>query len=143
MREDKEFIGSEALRAIRERVAAGEGDPNARRLRCLVLDDPLSVTLGNEPVRVGDEVVGRVTSGGYGYTVERSIAYAYLPAACEPGTLARERLLSGSIPIASSFTASFATTSPPKVTPSPPAPFPKVCRSVVAPWVHFPPPSRG
>ena len=25
-------------------------------------------------------VVGRVTSGGYGYTVERSIAYAYLPA---------------------------------------------------------------
>jgi glycine cleavage system aminomethyltransferase T len=24
-------------------------------------------------------VVGRVTSGGYGYTVERSIAYAYLP----------------------------------------------------------------
>ena len=27
------------------------------------------------------ELVGRVTSGGYGYTVERSIAYAYLPAA--------------------------------------------------------------
>ena len=26
-------------------------------------------------------IVGRVTSGGYGYTVERSIAYAYLPAA--------------------------------------------------------------
>jgi 4-methylaminobutanoate oxidase (formaldehyde-forming) len=24
-------------------------------------------------------VVGRVTSGGYGFTVERSIAYAYLP----------------------------------------------------------------
>jgi 4-methylaminobutanoate oxidase (formaldehyde-forming) len=27
-----------------------------------------------------DRIVGRVTSGGYGYTVERSIAYAYLPA---------------------------------------------------------------
>jgi 4-methylaminobutanoate oxidase (formaldehyde-forming) len=26
-------------------------------------------------------VVGRVTSGGYGYTVERSIAFAYVPAA--------------------------------------------------------------
>jgi 4-methylaminobutanoate oxidase (formaldehyde-forming) len=38
------------------------------------------VALGNEPVRVGGEVLGRVTSGGYGYTVERSIAYAYLPA---------------------------------------------------------------
>ena len=31
------------------------------------------------------EVVGRVTSGGYGYTVERSIAYAYLPAEVEVG----------------------------------------------------------
>ncbi len=27
------------------------------------------------------EIAGRVTSGGYGYTVERSIAYAYVPAA--------------------------------------------------------------
>ena len=34
---------------------------------------------GNEPVRVDGEVVGRVTSGGYGFAVERSIAYAYLP----------------------------------------------------------------
>ena len=39
------------------------------------------MALGSEPVRVGDRLVGRVTSGGYGYTVERSIAYAYLPAA--------------------------------------------------------------
>ena len=32
-------------------------------------------------------MVGRVTTGGYGYTVERSIAYAYLPAALAvPGT---------------------------------------------------------
>jgi glycine cleavage system aminomethyltransferase T len=33
-----------------------------------------------EPLGGGIEVVGRVTSGGYGYTVERSIAYAYIPA---------------------------------------------------------------
>jgi 4-methylaminobutanoate oxidase (formaldehyde-forming) len=45
-----------------------------------VLEDPRSVALGNEPVRVDGEVRGRVTSGGYGYTVGRSIAYAYLPA---------------------------------------------------------------
>ena len=38
------------------------------------------MALGNEPVRVDGEIVGRVTSGGYGYTIERSIAYAYLPA---------------------------------------------------------------
>jgi 4-methylaminobutanoate oxidase (formaldehyde-forming) len=60
----------------------------AKRLRCLVLDDPRSVALGNEPVRVDGEIVGRVTTGGYGYTVGRSIAYAYLP---PPATSARGR----------------------------------------------------
>ena len=68
------FIGQAALRASRE---AG---PPPRRLRCVVLDDPRSIALGNEPVRVAGRVVGRVTSGGFGYAVERSIAYAYLPA---------------------------------------------------------------
>src|SRR6202035_3824692 len=57
----KHSIGSAAL------------DPSpARRRRCLVLEDPRSVALGNEPVRIDGELVGRVTSGGYGYTVERS-----------------------------------------------------------------------
>jgi 4-methylaminobutanoate oxidase (formaldehyde-forming) len=67
-----DFIGREAL------VAANKAGPR-KRLRCLVLDDPRSVALGNEPVRVGDAIVGRVTSGGYGFAVERSIAFAYLP----------------------------------------------------------------
>jgi 4-methylaminobutanoate oxidase (formaldehyde-forming) len=44
-----------------------------------VLDDPGSIALGNEPVRVNGAIVGRVTSGGYGFAVNRSIAYAYLP----------------------------------------------------------------
>jgi len=44
------------------------------------------VALGSEPVRVGDDPVGRVTSGGYGYTVGASIAYAYLPAEHDVGT---------------------------------------------------------
>ncbi|HET9680866.1 MAG TPA: FAD-dependent oxidoreductase, partial [Candidatus Limnocylindrales bacterium] len=66
------FIGREAL------VTAKAAGPR-KRLRCLVLDDPRSVALGNEPVRVGGRILGRVTSGGYGYAVERSIAYAYLP----------------------------------------------------------------
>jgi 4-methylaminobutanoate oxidase (formaldehyde-forming) len=79
---DKEdgFLGREAL------VAAKEEGPRTR-LRCLVLEDPRRVALGNEPVRVGGEIVGRVTTGGFGYTVGRSIAYAYLPpASAEPGT---------------------------------------------------------
>ena len=67
-----EFVGREAL------VAAGEPK---RRLVCLTLADPGSVALGSEPVRVAGAITGRVTSGGYGYSVERSIAYAYLPAA--------------------------------------------------------------
>ena len=37
-------------------------------------------------MRVGGELVGRVTSGGYGYTVGRSIAYAYLPLRTPAGT---------------------------------------------------------
>jgi 4-methylaminobutanoate oxidase (formaldehyde-forming) len=79
VRMDKEvpFIGREAL------LAAG---PPTRRLACLVLDDARTVVLGSEPVRIDGRAVGRVTSGGYGYTVERSIAYAYLPAGeVEPG----------------------------------------------------------
>ena len=66
------FVGREAL------IAAKAAGPR-KRLRCLVLDDPRSVCLGNEPVRVDGAIVGRVTSGGYGFAVERSIAYAYLP----------------------------------------------------------------
>ncbi|MDX6637560.1 MAG: hypothetical protein QOJ01_1071, partial [Solirubrobacterales bacterium] len=74
------FIGRDALA---EAKAAGP----RKRLRCLVLSDPRYVALGNEPVRIGGEVAGRVTSGGYGYTVERSIAYALLPPeGSEPGT---------------------------------------------------------
>ena len=76
VRADKDFLGKPAL----------DAEP-ARRLCCLTLADPRSVALGNEPVRVGGEIAGRVTSGGYGYTVGRSIAYAYLPAEhAAPGT---------------------------------------------------------
>ena len=45
-----------------------------RRLACMVLEDPRSVALGEEPIRSEGRVVGRVTSGGLGYTVGRSIA---------------------------------------------------------------------
>lgn len=76
---DGGFIGREALIRTRQ-------DGLSKRLRCLVLEDPRSVALGNEPVRIEGEIVGRVTTGGYGYSVERSIAYAYLPADVELGT---------------------------------------------------------
>ena len=71
------FIGRDAL----ESAAHPE-----RLLRCLTLEDSRAVALGSEPVRIGDELVGRVTSGGYGYTVDKSIAYAYVPAEHDIGT---------------------------------------------------------
>ena len=75
-----DFLGRTAL------IGSRNGTPE-RRLACLVLADPRAVCLGQEPVRVGGEVAGRVTSGGYGFAVEKSIAYAYVPAAAaEVGT---------------------------------------------------------
>ncbi|MGZ5340865.1 MAG: GcvT family protein [Solirubrobacterales bacterium] len=74
------FIGRDAL------AAAKEEGPRTR-LRCITLADERSVALGNEPVRIGGEIQGRVTTGGYGYTVGSSIAYAYVPPdRAEPGT---------------------------------------------------------
>jgi 4-methylaminobutanoate oxidase (formaldehyde-forming) len=74
-----EFIGRGALL----------GAEPAQKLVCLVLEDPHAVALGSEPVRLdaSGEIVGRVTSGGYGYAVRASIAYAYVPVEhSAPGT---------------------------------------------------------
>jgi 4-methylaminobutanoate oxidase (formaldehyde-forming) len=72
VRSAAQFLGRDAL-------PPAEGGP--QRLVCLVLDDVRSVALGNEPVRTPDgEVVGRVTSGGQGFTTGESIAYAWVPA---------------------------------------------------------------
>ena len=69
-----EFIGRAAL--VRQKE---EG--LRRRLRCLTLVDPSAVAIGNEPIRTPEDsrVIGWVTSGGYGYSVRKSIAYGYLP----------------------------------------------------------------
>jgi 4-methylaminobutanoate oxidase (formaldehyde-forming) len=77
-----DFRGRAAVEAERE-----HGGPT-ERLVCLVLDEPRAIALGSEPVRLpGGDSLGRVTSGGYGYSVGASIAYAYVPAAqAEPGT---------------------------------------------------------
>jgi 4-methylaminobutanoate oxidase (formaldehyde-forming) len=73
------FAGRDALVAQRE-----SGVPVT--LACLVLDDARTVVSGNEPVRVGDTVLGRVTSGGQGWAADASIAYCYLPVeAGKPG----------------------------------------------------------
>jgi glycine cleavage system T protein len=78
LNKDVDFIGKEAL--IKAKASG-----ITRRLRPLLLDDGEAIALGGEPVRVNDDVAGRVTSGGYGFTIDRSIAYAYLPPTCTPG----------------------------------------------------------
>ena len=83
VRTDKDFLGRDALLAARADSAEGGA---SRRLRCLTLADPATVCLGTEPVRVDGRACGRVTSGGYGYRVGESIAYAYLPSTVETGT---------------------------------------------------------
>jgi 4-methylaminobutanoate oxidase (formaldehyde-forming) len=67
-----DFIGRQALVEVKERGLR-------RKLCCLILSDPGAWILAGEAVMDGAVPVGRVTSGGYGYTVRRSIAHAYLP----------------------------------------------------------------
>src|SRR5437879_6718605 len=80
VRKDKgPFIGSGA-------IAGRSAETVTRRLSCLTIDDPQAVVLGNEPVLIGSDAVGYVTSAAYGYSIGRNIAYAWLPASAEPGT---------------------------------------------------------
>ncbi len=75
-----DFIGRAALVAQRARALE-------RRLACLTLLESGAVATGGEPIMRGDRPVGRVTSGGYGYTVGASIAYGYVPIeGAGPGT---------------------------------------------------------
>jgi 4-methylaminobutanoate oxidase (formaldehyde-forming) len=85
-----EFIGKDAL-------LKAKANGVSRRLRPLLLDD--AIALGGEPVRIDGRVAGRVTSGGYGYTIDRSIAYAYLPSEqAAPGTHAEVQVFGRWVP---------------------------------------------
>jgi 4-methylaminobutanoate oxidase (formaldehyde-forming) len=68
-----EFIGKEALL---EQKQAGL----KRKLCCMTLSDDRTIALGKEPIRTKDgKIVSWVAAGGYGYSVGKSIIYAYLP----------------------------------------------------------------
>lgn len=72
--EKNDFVGKEAL--LKQKEAGIK-----QRLCCMSLADPRAIVLGKEPIRpAGSEsIIGWVASGGYGYSVEMSIVYAYLP----------------------------------------------------------------
>ena len=76
-----DFIGREALAHVHE-----NGGPE-RQLVLLTVEANGADPHGHEPILAGDELVGFVTSGGYGHRVEQSIALGYVPSArSEPGS---------------------------------------------------------
>ena len=76
-----DFVGRAALLKIKE---AGIKE----KLSTLTIGGEDYLTIyGGEAVLQGKEVVGRLRSAGYGYTVKKNIAYSYLPLAlAKPGT---------------------------------------------------------
>ena len=71
--EKGDFIGRDAL------AAAKENGPE-RKMCCFTLDSDEPMLLhGGETISRDGEVLGVVTSGGYGYTVGKTIAYGFLP----------------------------------------------------------------
>ena len=76
-----DFIGREAALAERD------GNGPAQKLVTLEVDTSDADASGYEPVWSGDELVGFVTSGGYGHTVQRSLAMALINTdKTDPGT---------------------------------------------------------
>lgn len=75
-----DFIGREALMTFKERGLR-------RRLCPVTLSGEACVIYGGEAVYFNRHAIGRIRSGGYGYTIGKNIGYTYLPIElAEPGT---------------------------------------------------------
>ena len=73
------FYGRAAAMAAKEN--------QLRKLVAITFDEITSVAFGSEPIRINNTIVGRIKSGGQGYSINKAIAYAYLPIEhTEPGT---------------------------------------------------------
>ncbi|KAJ5149686.1 NAD dehydrogenase [Penicillium atrosanguineum] len=68
----EDYVGRSAL----ERLAK---EKRTHHLRCLTVNDGRSMILGKEPVFHNGKSVGYVTSAGFGFTVRKPVAYAWLP----------------------------------------------------------------
>ncbi len=62
----------------REAIQQAAGRPPGKVLSCFTNDDPDVVLLGRETLYRNDERVGWLSSGGWGYTVEKNIGYGYV-----------------------------------------------------------------
>ena len=71
MTKNSDFIGRRALEEL-------AGKPLPKRLAGFTLSDPAAVLVGRETILRNGMPVGYLTSGGYGYTMEKSIGYGYV-----------------------------------------------------------------
>jgi glycine cleavage system aminomethyltransferase T len=67
-----DFIGRDAL--VKQKK-----DGIKRKLCTITLSDDRTIAIGKEPIRADGVIIGWVAAGGYGYSIKKSIAYAYLP----------------------------------------------------------------
>ena len=65
------FMGETARKGIADQ-------PLTKRVAGVVIDDPDAVLVGRETILRNGEPVGYLTSGGYGYTIGKSIGYGYV-----------------------------------------------------------------
>ena len=65
------FTGRDALLAQQKQVLQ-------KKIVCFTIDDPDVVLLGRETIYRNGEIAGWLTSGGWGYTVNKNIGYGYL-----------------------------------------------------------------
>ncbi|WP_067561308.1 GcvT family protein [Halofilum ochraceum] len=68
---DKDFIGREAVDALREQH-------RSKRLVSIRLDDPEPLLFHDEPIRLDGRIVGRTTSGRYGHSVGAAVALGWV-----------------------------------------------------------------
>jgi 4-methylaminobutanoate oxidase (formaldehyde-forming) len=67
-----DFIGREALLELKAQGLQ-------QRLCSLIIKGAIGFLYGGEPLYAQGRIVGRLRSGGYGYTIGRNIGLAYLP----------------------------------------------------------------
>jgi dimethylglycine dehydrogenase len=100
------FVGREA---VEDRLALDRAELDMVLVYCEIGEeavspaaDPASGTArpvghdcrGNEPLYHGDELVGLTTSGTWGHSVDRGLAFAYVqPSFADPGTTLEVKLL--------------------------------------------------
>ena len=74
-------FGDKAENSVSNNLENGGKDENRKKERLVYAEDVDTEDadpLGNEPVYYNDKIVGVVTSGGYGFRVNKSLAFAYV-----------------------------------------------------------------